>query len=207
MESDEISVQTAWLDQPECGLSEERLKETDVLIWWGHRAHDAVPEEIVDRVQKAVLKGMGLIVLHSGHHSRIFKRLMGTTCNLRWRNDDRERIWCADPAHPIAQGLPPYFELETEEMYGEPFEIPNPDAVVFLGWFAGGEVFRSGCTFRRGNGNIFYFQPGHEKYPTFYNEYVQKIIRNAVYWAKPLLRVEELECIHAVQVPESAERK
>mgnify|MGYP002773586280 FL=1 len=201
--NEDIEVRTATLDEPECGLTQEVVDDTDVMIWWGHCAHNEVPDEIVDRVQQAILKGMGLIVLHSGHHSKIFRRMMGTTCDLRWRDNDRERVWCCNPAHPIAAGIPEYFELEHEEMYGEHFTIPNPDEVVFMGWFAGGEVFRSGCTFYRGCGRIFYFQPGHEEFPTYYNEYVQKILVNAVRWAAPTYRLENTGCLHATEIPEN----
>ena len=203
LQSDEIEVRTATLDMPECGLTEEVVADTDVMLWWGHCAHHKVPDEIACRVKEAVLKGMGLIVLHSGHHSKPFKLLMGTSCDLRWRDGDRERIWCTCPNHPIAEGIPESFELPAEEMYGEYFTIPKPDDVVFTGWFAGGEVFRSGCTFTRDLGKIFYFQPGHEEFPTYKNEYVQKIIRNAVYWAKPVIRKNELGCLHAVDMPEA----
>lgn len=110
-ESD-ISVRTATLSQPQHGLTEEVLSDTDVLIWWGHMAHEQVSDEIVARVQRHVLGGMGLIALHSAHHSKIMKALLGTTLNLKWRHDDRERIFCTKPSHPIMQGLPPYFELE-----------------------------------------------------------------------------------------------
>ena len=166
-------------------------------------AHDKVPDKLVEKIHNRVLAGMGLIVLHSGHHSKIFKSLMGTTCNLRWRDGDRERIWNINPAHPIAQGIPPHFSLPVEEMYGEQFDIPTPDEIVFLGWFAGGEVFRSGCCWQRGLGKIFYFQPGHESNPTFHNEYVQRIIINAVRWAAPLNSVKEpIACYHKKISPE-----
>jgi len=158
----DIVVRTATLDMPQCGLTEEVLEETDVLVWWGHIGHAKVPDEIVERVHKRVLEGMGLVVLHSGHFSKIFKTLMGTSCNLKWRDDARERVWTIKPNHPIAQGIPESFSLPCEEMYGEPFGIPEPQEVVFMGWFDGGEVFRSGCTWIRGNGKVFYFQPGHE---------------------------------------------
>ena len=200
LESDEICVKTATLDMPECGLTQEVIDNTDVLIWWAHIKHDSVPDEIANRVRDAVLKGMGFIVLHSAHASKPFRLLMGTNCDLRWREGDRERVWKTCPNHPIAEGIPDYFELEEEEMYGEYFTIPKPDDVVFTGWFAGGEVFRSGCTFTRDLGKIFYFQPGHETYPIYKNEYVQKIIKNAVYWAKPIIRKEDITCIHA-EVP------
>ena len=182
---DDITVTCATLDMENQGISEELLKNTDVLIWWGHTAHDKVPDKLVKKIHKRVISGMGLIVLHSGHHSKIFCSLMGSSCNLCWREGDRERIWTVNPAHPIAQGIPASFDIPVEEMYGERFDIPEPDQLVFLGWFAGGEVFRSGCCWQRGLGNIFYFQPGHESNPTFHNENVQRIIINAVRWAAP----------------------
>ena len=198
---DDIEVRTATLDDPECGLTEEVLNDTDVLIWWGHIRHGDVPDNVVNRVRKSVLKGMGLIVLHSGHHSKIFRALMGTSCNLSWREDgDLERIWTINPAHPIAKGIGRYFELDGVETYAEPFGIPEPDEVVFMGWYEGGELFRSGCTFHRENGRIFYFQPGHETFPIFYNENVQTIIRNAVRWAAPVLRIPELDCPNVQRV-------
>ena len=201
LRSDDIEVRTATLDDEECGLTEEVLKNTDVLIWWGHMKHHMVPDEVAARVRDEVLKGMGFIGLHSAHHSKPFKMLMGTSCNLSWREDgDMERIWTINPAHPIAQGIGRYFELPHVETYAEPFGIPEPDEVIFMGWYDGGEVFRSGCTFHRENGRIFYFQPGHETFTIFYDENVQTIIRNAVYWAKPILRLEKLECPHISKI-------
>ncbi|MGL5699711.1 MAG: ThuA domain-containing protein [Kluyvera sp.] len=181
-----FSTRTATLDEPEHGLTESVLNETDVLIWWGHIAHKEVDDKIVERVQQRVLHGMGLIVLHSGHMSKIFMKLMGTSCDLKWREaDEKERLFVIDPAHEIARGIPESFVLEKEEMYGEHFDIPTPDETVFLSWFEGGNVFRSGITYKRGNGRIFYFQPGHESYPTYYNEIVQKIICNGVEYCCP----------------------
>jgi trehalose utilization protein len=175
---------TATLDEPEHGLTVEVLANTDVLIWWGHMAHDEVEDVIVDRVQARVLEGMGLIMLHSGHYSKIFKRLMGTSCALKWREaDEKERLWVVNPAHPIAAGIGEYLELAQEEMYGEHFDIPTPDELVFVSWFAGGEIFRSGCTFTRGKGKIFYFRPGHETYPTYHNKDILRVIANAVGWS------------------------
>jgi trehalose utilization protein len=182
-----FTVRTATLDEPEHGLSYEVLNQTDVLTWWGHQAHDEVANEIVDRVQQRVLDGMGLIVLHSGHFSKIFKRLMGTTCNLKWREiGEKERIWVVEPGHPIAAGLGEYFEIPQAEMYGEHFDIPAPDTLVFISWFQGGELFRSGCCFHRGRGKIFYFRPGHETYPIYDQPEVQRVITNAVRWAAPV---------------------
>ncbi|MEC0270358.1 ThuA domain-containing protein [Paenibacillus anseongense] len=185
----ELEIGYATLEEEEHGLSEERLNETDVLIWWGHKAHREVMDEVVERVYKRVLAGMGLIVLHSGHFSKIFKKLMGTTCNLKWREaDEKERLWVVAPGHPIVEGIGEYIELEQEEMYGESFEIPTPDELIFVSWFEGGEVFRSGCTYQRGQGKIFYFRPGHETYPTYYNDQIRTVIRNAVHWAAPTTR-------------------
>ncbi|WP_370296719.1 ThuA domain-containing protein [Rossellomorea marisflavi] len=184
-----FNVRTATLDEPEHGLTQEVLDGTDVLIWWGHLAHGEVSDEVVERVKQRILDGMGLIVLHSGHFSKIFKTLMGTSCDLKWREaDEKERIWIVDPSHPIAEGIGESIELEKEEMYGEHFDIPAPDQLVMVSWFEGGEVFRSGCTYQRGNGKIFYFRPGHETYPTYYHKDVQKVIENAVKWAAPVNR-------------------
>lgn len=184
-----FNVRTATLDESEHGLTQEVLDGTDVLIWWGHLAHGEVSDEVVDRVKQRVLDGMGLIVLHSGHFSKIFKTLMGTSCDLKWREaDEKERIWIVDPSHPIAEGVGESIELEKEEMYGEHFDIPAPDQLVMVSWFEGGEIFRSGCTYQRGNGKIFYFRPGHETYPTYHHQDVQKVIANAVKWAAPVNR-------------------
>lgn len=180
---------TATLDEPEHGLTDEVLNATDVLIWWGHMAHQEVRDDIVEKVYRRVLKGMGLIVLHSGHASKIFRKLCGTeSWSLKWREaDERERLWVIEPGHPIVEGLErDYIELEHEETYGERFDIPAPDTLVFIGWFQGGEVFRSGCCFNRGSGKIFYFQPGHETYPIYYHPEIQKVIGNAVRWAAPV---------------------
>ena len=183
---EKYNIRTATLDMPEHGLTDDVLENTDVLIWWGHMAHDKVSDEVAEKVRQRVLGGMGLIVLHSGHLSKPFVKLMGTVCRSKWReNDEKERVWVIEPSHPIARNLPEYIELEKEETYGERFEIPAPDELVFVSWFSGGEVFRSGCTFRRGNGKIFYFRPGHETVPSFKNEYVRKILINGALWAKP----------------------
>ncbi|MCS6772703.1 MAG: ThuA domain-containing protein [Thermoflexales bacterium] len=184
--SADFNVRTATLDEPEHGLTEAVLSTTDVLIWWGHLAHHEVRDEVVDRVVQRVWQGMGLVVLHSGHFSKPFKRLMGTDCALRWREaSDKERVWVVSPGHPIAQGLPDYFEIDQEEMYGEFFSVPQPDELVLISWFTGGEVFRSGCCWQRGLGKVFYFRPGHETYPTYHHPLVQRVIANAVRWAAP----------------------
>lgn len=193
LQSDDIRVDTVTLEDVAEKLTDDYLNQTDVIIWWGHMCHHLVPDEVAVRVQKAVLRGMGAIFLHSGHHSKPFRLLMGTSCNLSWREDgDYERVWVVNPAHPIAQGLGRFIYLPHEETYGEPFDIPEADETVLIGGYEGGEVFRSGICYRRGCGKIFYFQPGHESNPTYYVPDVQRVIRNAVYWANPIYRVPEL---------------
>ena len=183
---DRVSVRTATLDEPEHGLTDSVLAQTDVLTWWGHTAHDRVDDAVVDRVQAAVLGGVGLLALHSAHYSKIFQRLLGTSCSLRWRNDgERELVWTVDPGHPIAAGVPHPIVIDAHEMYGEHFDIPAPDELVFVSSFAGGEVFRGGCCFRRGAGRIFYFSPGDQDYPIYHHPDVQRVLANAVQWAAP----------------------
>jgi len=179
-----IKATTATKEQPEHGLTEERLAETDVLTWWGHRDHGGVDDRVVERVAERVWQGMGLLVLHSGHFSKIFKKLMGTPCSLRWREaGEKERVWVINRNHPIAAGLDPYFVIPQTEMYGEPFLVPEPMQTVFISWYDGGEVFRSGLTFERGAGRVFYFSPGHEVYPIYHDKNVRQVLRNAVKWA------------------------
>jgi trehalose utilization protein len=180
----DMTVRTATLEQPEHGLTEKVLDETDVLFWWGHMAHDQVEDAIVKRVQERVLSGMGLIVLHSGHFSKIFKLLMGTHCSLRWREaGEKELVWNVAPGHPITKGIGDTIVIPAHEMYGERFDIPEPTQLVFISWYEGGNVFRSGCTFIRGNGRIFYFSPGHETYPVYFDDTIRKILTNAARWA------------------------
>jgi trehalose utilization protein len=179
-----LAIRTATLDEPGHGLPPEVLAATDVLVWWGHRAHDAIEDELVDRLQARVLGGMGLVALHAAIESKLARRLLGTSCTFRWREeDDRELVWVVDPAHPIAQGLPPVIEISHQEMYGEPFDIPAPDELVFISAFSGGEVFRSGCCFRRGRGRIFLFSPGHETWPVYHHPEIRRVLANAVDWA------------------------
>lgn len=193
---EDIEVKTAYLDQENCGITKEILDETDVIIWWGHIAHHHVPDEVATLVRNAVHEGMGAIFLHSAHHSKPFKMLMGTSCNLTWRESgDSEILWVIDPAHPITRGIDRFFKLEHEETYGEPFTIPNPDKVLLIGNYSGGEVFRSGVLYERVNGKIFYFQPGHETFPTFKVPEVQTIIKNAVRFVAPTYR-ETVGCPH-----------
>lgn len=192
--NEDMTVRTVVMDDPENGLTDEILESTDVLLWWSHVCHEKVSDLVAEKVKNRVLKGMGFIPLHSSHMCKPFRLLMGTGCTLKWREGDKERLWCCNPAHPIAEGIPESFTLDPEEMYGEHFDIPTPDDVIYISWFKGGEVFRSGCTFTRGYGKIFYFRPGHESYPTFYNENVQKVLTNAVRWARPRNTRAAIDC-------------
>lgn len=194
LEDEEIQIRTVTLENITEGITEETLADTDVLIWWGHVRHHLVPDEIAELVKNAVLGGMGAIFLHSGHHSKPFKALMGTSCNLTWReNGDSELVWVCKPSHPIAKGIDRFIHIPNEETYGEPFGIPEPDELVFIGSYEGGEVFRSGCCWQRENGRIFYFQPGHETFPVYYQPDVLTVIKNAIYWAKSDYRAR-IEC-------------
>lgn len=189
---EDFEVRTATLDEPDHGLGGDVLDQTDVLLWWGHMAHGDVSDAIAAQVQERVLEGMGFIALHSAHYAKPFKALLGTTCSLKWREaTDKERLWNTMPAHPILEGIGDYFEIPQEEMYGEPFGIPQPDELLLISWFTGGEVFRSGATWQRGHGKIFYFRPGHETYPSYHQAEVQQIITNAVRWAAPTVRIPD----------------
>ncbi len=193
--ADDLEISAVSLDMPEQGLPDDLLQKTDVLLWWGHMAHGKVADELVDKIQQRVLAGMGLIVLHSGHYSKIFRRLTGTSCSLRWRElGEKERVWVVDPQHPIAQGVPDSFVVPNTEMYGEPFGIPEDAHPVFMSWYEGGNLFRSGITLRRGAGKIFYFSPGHESFPIYHNPDVVKVLANAVRWAAPVLPPQKTNC-------------
>jgi len=196
-DDDRFTVRYALMEEPDQGLPNELLDDTDVLIWWGHCAHAKVEDRIADKVQERVLNGMGLIALHASHKSKPMVKLLGTPNNIKWRvADDSERVWVIEPSHPIAKGLPESFLLDREEMYGEPITYARPDHVIFMSWYSGGEIGRSGNIWYRGNGRIFYFQPGHETNKSFQNENVQKIIKNAVRWACPIKKNIELTCPH-----------
>ena len=193
--SADFAVRTATLDEPEHGCTIDVVDTTDVMLWWGHLAHHEVQDGVVDRVHQRVLDGMGLLVLHSGHFSKIFRKLMGTTCNLKWREEENEReiLWVTRPGHPIVQGIADHFILPREEMYGEYFDIPEPECTFLISSFGGGEVFRSGCTWMRGAGKVAYFRPGHETFPTYHDANVLRIIENAIRWAAPTGKIEAPE--------------
>ena len=181
-----VKVKTVTLDDKQQGITDKLLAETDVMLWWGHGYHAEIEDANVEKVKNRVHEGMGLIVLHSGHYSKIFKSLMGTGCGLKWREAaELERLWVVNPAHPIVDGLGEYFELPHTEMYGEFFDIPQPDELVLVSWFEGGDIFRSGCCWTRGKGKVFYFRPGHETFPIYFDENVRKVIANGVRYVAP----------------------
>ncbi len=203
-----IEAKTANLDEPEQGITEEALATTDVLCWWGHARHGEVSEETARRVFEAVHeRGLGLIILHSGHYSKILQWTLASPGHLKggWRvaePPDTEEITVCAPKHPIAQGVAD-FVLDKEEMYGAPFDVPAPQALVFQSYFPlGGEYFPCGICFTvgkgktegftsgpgkgvgegEGAGRVFYFRPGHETFGTYFNENVKLILKNAVNW-------------------------
>ncbi len=188
-------VRSATLREPEHGLTQGVVDDTDVMLWWGHKAHGDVSDAVAERVQQAVLAGMGLIVLHSGHLSKPFLRLLGTHGSLKWREaDEKERLWNLSPGHPILLGVPDHIELAQEEMYGERFDVPDPDELLMISWFQGGEVFRSLMTWRRGHGRVVYFRPGHETYPTYHQPDVRRIVANAAAYAARRIRRDDSSC-------------
>ncbi len=194
-------VRTATLRQPDHGLSDDLLGDTDVLFWWGHKAHADVSDAWVAKVHEAVLQGMGLVVLHSGHFSKPFKRVLGSHASLLWREaDEKERLWNLQPSHPILEGIPAFFELEQEEMYGERFDVPPPDELLMISWFQGGEVFRSLCTWRRGHGQVVYFRPGHETFPTYHHPLIRRIVANAAGWARRRVTIDTSKCFQSQEL-------
>ena len=184
LECDDIEVTLAALDDPDNGISDELLNSTDVLMWWGHMAHNEVPDELVAKIRERIYHGMGFIPMHSAHHSKVFKTVVGATGNLTWGREQKCVVWNLAPSHPITDGIPSHFELE-EELYSEPFYVPQPDELLFASWFEDGNIFRGGLIYKRGLGKIFYFHPGHETCASFHNEYVQRVLKNAVYWCRP----------------------
>ncbi|MBO5904651.1 MAG: ThuA domain-containing protein [Clostridia bacterium] len=201
-EEADVEAKFVTLDDPDQGLPDEVLNNTDVLIWWGHLAHGEVKDELVEKVFRRVVNGgMGILCLHSAHHSKPFKRILGSTGNLTWGRNQREVIWNMNPAHPILAGIPDHFIIDNEELYAEPFYIPQPDELLLCGWFEDGHVFRSGACYHKGAGKLVYLQPGHETCRSFHNPYVQRLINNAVHYLKPNefgYTVDE-GCIHVTE--------
>ncbi|MEU8148122.1 ThuA domain-containing protein [Nonomuraea sp. NPDC048901] len=182
----EAHVRVALQEEPEHGLTQAVLDETDVLLWWGHLKHDEVSDEVVERVRRRVLGGMGLLILHSAIESKVAQALLGTSCKIAsWRHDDSELLWTILPGHDIVRGVPNPVVIPKGEMYGEPMDIPEPDELVFISSYEGGEVLRSGCAWQRGKGRIFFFAPGHEESPIYFQPEIRRVLANAVQWATP----------------------
>ncbi|MDR2303060.1 MAG: ThuA domain-containing protein [Treponema sp.] len=190
-----IKAKCSVITDPDQGFSEEILDDTDVMVYWAHMLHHIVEDRFAQRLVDRVQRGMGIVFLHSAHRSKAFCQLLGTSGRISWREaEERCRVWAANPQHPIAAGVPLQFVIDHEEMYSEPFGIPNPDDTVFISWFQGGNVLRSGVTFHREFGKIFYFQPGHETYPNYFNRDIQRVITNAVKWAASAVRIPNTDC-------------
>ncbi|MDA1191131.1 MAG: ThuA domain-containing protein [Candidatus Poribacteria bacterium] len=180
-----VEVKTAKMDDPEHGLSEEVLAETDVLFWWSHIRNGDLSEDVNARVVKHVLaRGMGFVPIHSALFAKPFQTILGCTGNIGgWdHNQAPENVYVIDQNHPIAEGLGAKFVLPETEMYVEPFDVPPPDELIFISSFSRGEVFRSGMTWYRGRGRIFYFRPGHETYKVLFEEPCRKVFQNAARW-------------------------
>ena len=182
-ECDDMAVRTVTMDMPEFGFSQEVLDDTDVLVLWAHLAHEKITDEIAERIKNRVHEGMGFLCLHSAHQCKPLHKLIGVSTIPKWRMEDACKIYCIEPNHPIAKDIPDMFELEAEQVYCEPFDITTPDELVFVTWYQGGELLRSGCCWERENGRIFYFQPGHETCKSYYDVNVRQILKNAVRWA------------------------
>ncbi|MFH1372026.1 MAG: ThuA domain-containing protein [Planctomycetota bacterium] len=184
-------VVEARLSDPNQGLPDELLNRADVLIWWGHKKHNQVRDGLVDKIVSRVKdEGMGFISLHSSHFARPNIKLMGTPCSWKEYLGDSNtlKITVKDPNHPIARGVED-FTIYHDERYSEPYAVPQPLAVVFEGTYTldngGTDTSRQGLTWEIGKGRVFYFQPGHETNPVFFDPNIRRIISNAVEWAAP----------------------
>lgn len=184
-------VVVANLSDPNQGLPDELLNRADVLIWWGHQRHDQVKDPLVSKIVKRVKEdGMGFISLHSSHFAKPNKALMGTACSWGAYVGDSTtlKVTVKDPGHPIAKGVKE-FTIVHNERYSDPYAVPTPQSVVFEGiaTLKDGKVDPSqqGFTWQIGKGKMFYFQPGHETNPVFYDANVGRIMINAVQWAAP----------------------
>jgi trehalose utilization protein len=191
LETDGWEVAKASFGEPDQGISDELLNSTDVLIWWGHKKHGEVKDELVDKINTRVRDGkMGFIGTHSCHFAKPFKKLMGTACSWREYVDDgtSAQIVVKEPDHPICKGVKD-FRLPKIERYGEPFAVPTPESVPLEGIYTkpdgSTDHARMGLCWTVGGGKVFYFTPGHETYNDYYRPEVRRIFINAVGWAAP----------------------
>jgi len=182
---DGIEAKTAQLSDPEAGLGEAALANADVLIWFGHKKHKDVPDEIVERVVRHIReRGLGFIALHSAHYSKPLK--VALQASGSWSDYQNrgwaEQVWVVSPNHPLAKGLKD-FTLPKEEIYTEPFDVPAPEAVILEATWPSGHRTRECMVWTLGKGRFVYLRPGHEEYPTFFIPEMQRLISNAVLWA------------------------
>lgn len=186
-EETDIEARTRSIEDEDQGVSGDDLEWADVILWWGHLRHDDVTDETVDRIEEHVREnGVGFVSLHSAHYARPYKRLIGMSGDLgghRLTDDESEYVEVCAPDHPIAEGVDD-FTLPEVEMFGEPYDIPEPETVVLHSEYSeGDEEFRSGVTFEFGEGRGFYLRPGHEEFEIYLDDNIQRIVTNATRWA------------------------
>lgn len=197
----------AGIDDPDQGLSDERLNGCDVLIWWGHKRHKLVKDELVEKIVRRVKEGgMGFISLHSAHFAKPNIALMSESETSKETLDKvkpqgRVAAWSTykgdsvsltitvkTPSHPIAKGIRE-FTVSHSERYSDPYAVPMPQTVVFEGdaKLKDGSIDHSqvGLCWQIGKGKMFYLQAGHETNPVFMDANIRRIIANAVRWAAP----------------------
>ncbi len=179
-----VKVERARLTDPSAGLADAALDATDVLIWWGHIRHDAVPDDRAQAVIRRVRAGkLGLVALHSSCASKPFKGLMGMSCEPGgWREDGRpEHVKIAAPDHPIARGVAP-FTIPRSDMFAEPFDVPAPETVVLVSSWDRGETLRSGLTWSVDKGRVAFLRTGHDAFPVLFHPAVRQLLANASQW-------------------------
>jgi trehalose utilization protein len=181
----EFEAKTAKLDDPDAGVGEAALAETDVLVWFGHKKHGAVPDDAVERVVKHIReRGMGFVGLHSTHFAKPLKKALNDTgAWSSYKNFGQpEQMWVVLPKHPIAKGLKD-FTIPKEEIYTEPFEVPEPEAVIVEGTWPSGHRNRECMVWTLDKGRFVYIRAGHEDYPIYFMPEMQTLVRNGVLWA------------------------
>lgn len=191
LEAEGWKIVKAGLGDPDQGISDELLNRTDVLVWWGHKKHGEVSNDLVAKIDARVREGrMGFISTHSSHFAKPYRKLMGTPCSWReYKTDGTSvEIIVKDPSHPICKGVK-NFKLPKIERYGEPFAVPTPESVPLDGIYTkpdgSTEPGRMGLCWTVGKGRVFYFTPGHETYDDYFRPEVRQILLNAVVWAAP----------------------
>jgi trehalose utilization protein len=202
--TDGLQVVSANINEPDQGLADDRIAAADVVVWWGHVRHKDVNDSKVESIVAKVKAGKaGFVALHSAHYSKPFKNLMGTNCGFKKVDANKnegfvQHLRVVSPMHPIAKGVKD-FDIPKTEIYGEPFEVPMPDAIVLYGHWDTGDSFPDVCCWTVGGkgvssaaakaanpgGRVVYFRPGHETFPIFHQPEVQRVVTNCVLWAAP----------------------